>query len=36
MGNKNANTSYGTNPTVDCKVIESEPGVQIFQNAEGE
>ena len=36
MGNIADNTYYGTNPTLKCKLIESEPGVQIFQNAEGE
>lgn len=35
MGNS-TNAAYGRNPTVDSKLIDSEPGVQIYQNGQGE
>ena len=35
MGNKSSHTSFGHNPTLNSKLIESEPGLQIYQNSEG-
>ena len=35
MGNKTSEHSYGTNPTLTSKLIESEPGLQIYQAPEG-
>lgn len=36
MGNTNGDAAFGVDPTPQAKLIESEPGLQIYQNQQGE